>query len=387
MTRRKLWLGAAFCFVAGDGMAMQTRGALLSSFEETFGVSESLLGLVAPAGTVGFVVAILAVGLAAGRLDVRATMLVGAVAMTFAMAVTAIAPVYALLLAALLAQGAAGGVFRGLDRPLLSHVYPDRLGRIFVLYSLAWSIGAVSGPVVVSTVLSVADWRLTYLLLAAWFLPVVALLWKLDSPSGWSETELDRAALSELLGRPAIRGALAGMALVGGIEGAIFTWLPYYAGTFLERNVANLALSAYLLAYVPGRYLYARLVESGGYLRLALATTLLAVPTIALALVVLSGPAMLLAVFATGLLISSIFPLLSAYGVEAAPDYSGPVSALTSAATYAGIAVVPTTMGVVAEVESIALAMWIPVSLSVALVVVVGATGGRSLLPGARAGG
>ncbi|WP_198667881.1 sugar MFS transporter [Saliphagus sp. LR7] len=387
MTRRKLWLGAAFCFVAGDGMAMQTRGALLSSFEETFGVSESLLGLVAPAGTVGFVVAILAVGLAAGRLDVRATMLVGAVAMTFAMAVTAIAPVYALLLAALLAQGAAGGVFRGLDRPLLSHVYPDRLGRIFVLYSLAWSIGAVSGPVVVSAVLSVADWRLTYLLLAAWFLPVVALLWKLDSPSGWSETELDRAALSELLGRPAIRGALAGMALVGGIEGAIFTWLPYYAGTFLERNVANLALSAYLLAYVPGRYLYARLVESGGYLRLALATTLLAVPTIALALVVLSGPAMLLAVFATGLLISSIFPLLSAYGVEAAPDYSGPVSALTSAATYAGIAVVPTTMGVVAEVESIALAMWIPVSLSVALVVVVGATGGRSLLPGARAGG
>ena len=163
MTRRRLWLGAAFCFVAGDGMAMQSRGALLSSFEGTFGVSESLLGLVAPAGTAGFVVAILVVGLAAGQVDVRATMLVGAVAMALAMFVTALAPVYALLLAALLAQGAAGGVFRGLDRPLLSHVYPDRLGRIFVLYSLAWSIGAVAGPVVVSAVLTVADWRLTYL--------------------------------------------------------------------------------------------------------------------------------------------------------------------------------------------------------------------------------
>lgn len=372
MTRRRLWLGAAFFFVAGDAMAMQSRGALLSSFEETFGVTESLLGLVAPAGTVGFVLAILVVGLLAGRLDVRVTMLLGAIAMAISLAVTAVAPVYALFLLALLAQGSAAGVFRALDRPVLSHVYPQRVGRIFVLYSLAWAIGAVTGPLLVSGVLWLTEWQATYLLLALWFVPVIVLVSRLEFPTGWDETELDREALTALLERPAIRGALLAMVLVGGIEGAIFTWLPYYAGTFLDRTLANAALSIYLLAYVPGRYLYSRLVESGAYLRIALVTATLAVPTIGVALGGATGGVMLVAVFATGILVSSLFPMLSAYGVETAPSYSGPVSALTSASTYVGIAVVPTVMGVVAELTSITYAMWIPVGLTVVLVVVVG---------------
>lgn len=390
MTKRKLWLGAAFLFVAGDGMAMQSRGALLSSFEGTFGVSESLLGLVAPAGTLGFVLAIVAVGLAAGRLNVRTTLLLGVVAMVLTMFALVVAPLYSVFLLALLAQGAAAGVFRGLDRPVLSHIYPDRLGRIFVLYALAWSIGAVSGPLLVSGVLWIAErspaiaalpsdeWRLTYLLLALWFLPVIAILWKLDAPTSWDETELDWTALKGLLEKPAIRGALLGMALVGGIEGAMFTWLPYYAGTFLERDLANASLSIFLVAYVPGRYVYSRLVETGAYLGISLVTAGLAIPTIALALSGTVGRWMLVAIFATGVLLSSLFPMLSAYGVEAAPAYSGPVSALTTAATYLGIATVPTVMGVVADVRTIQDAMWIPIGLTVVLVAVIATTRMRS---------
>ncbi|GAB3023641.1 MFS transporter [Natronobiforma cellulositropha] len=371
MRRRTLWLGAAFFFVAGDAMAMQSRGALLSSFEETFGVSESLLGLVAPAGTVGFVLAILIVGLLAGRLRVKLAMALGTLVVIGALVATALAPVYALFLLALFAQGAGAGVFRALDRPVLSHVYPQRVGRIFVLYSLAWAVGAVTGPLLVSGVLWLTDWRVTYLLLALWFVPVVLLVSRLEFPSGWGETELDREALAGLLGRQEIRGAVLAMVLVGGIEGAIFTWLPYYAGTFLDRTLANAALSIYLLAYVPGRYLYARLVGTGAYLQIALVTTALAVPTVAVALVFSSGVAMVLAVFLTGMLVSSLFPMLSAYSVERAPAYSGPVSALTSASTYVGIALVPMVMGVVAEATDIAYAMWIPVFLTVALVVVI----------------
>ncbi|MCU4740988.1 MFS transporter [Natronoglomus mannanivorans] len=378
MTKRKLWLGAAFLFVAGDGMAMQSRGALLSSFEATFGVSESLLGLVAPAGTLGFVLAIVIVGLAAGRLNVRITLLLGAIAMAVTMLAIVVAPLYTVFLLALLAQGAAAGVFRGLDRPVLSHIYPDRLGRIFVLYALAWSIGAVSGPLLVSAVLRFTEWQVTYVLLAVWFLPVIAILLTLDAPTGWDETELDRSALKGLLEKPAIRGALLGMALVGGIEGAIFTWLPYYAGTFLERDLANASLSVFLLAYVPGRYIYSRLVETGAYLSISLVTAGLAIPTIAIALSGAVGRWMLVAIFATGVLLSSLFPMLSAYGVEAAPSYSGPVSALTTAATYLGIATVPTVMGVVAELYSIQDAMWIPVGLTVVLVAVIGTTRVRS---------
>ncbi|RQG94466.1 MFS transporter [Natrarchaeobius chitinivorans] len=370
MTRRRLWLGAAFCFVAGDAMAMQARGALLSSFEATFGVSESLLGLVAPAGTVGFVAAILIVGLVAGRLDARHVLVVGAAAMVASLFLIAVAPVYSLFLLALLAQGAAAGVFRAMDRPLLSHLYPERLGRIFVLYALAWAVGAVTAPALASGVLLVADWRLTYVLIGLLLVPVVVAVWTLESPTEWDERRLERESLTRLLSNPLMGGTLLGMALVGGIEGTIFTWLPYYAGTFFDRTTANLALSVYLLAYVPGRYAYAKLIESTSYLRLSALTTALAIPSIVLA-VGWTGVGMLVAVFCLGLLLSSLFPLLSAYGVELAPEYSGPVSALATAATYAGMATVPAVVGVVAELTDIGTAMWIPAALTVVLFAVV----------------
>ncbi|MFP9192360.1 MFS transporter [Natronosalvus vescus] len=371
MTDRRRWLLAAFCFVAGDAMAMQSRGALLARFEADFGVSESLLGLVAPAGTVGFVAAIVLLGLLAGRLDVRLTMVVGAGAMVAFLFAIAVAPVYWLFLLALLAQGAAAGVFRAVDRPLLSHLYPERLGRVFVLYGLAWALGAVTGPVLVSVVLQVAGWEIVYVLLGLLFVPIVLAVWRAETPTEWDEEPLEVDALRSLLAKPEIRGTIAGMALVGSIEGAIFTWLPYYAGTFLEPTLAPLALSAYLLAYVPGRYAYAKAIDSVSYLRLSVVTAGLAIPLLAGVAWTRSSAGLLLAAFGAGLAISALFPLLSAYGVEVAPAYSGPVSALATAGTYGGIATVPVVMGVVAERWSIALAMWLPVVLAAGLTVVV----------------
>ncbi|MUV58819.1 MFS transporter, partial [Halogeometricum sp. CBA1124] len=46
---------------------------------ESFGAPEWLLGLVAPAGTVGFVVFVAAAGAVAGRVDTRRLLLVGVV--------------------------------------------------------------------------------------------------------------------------------------------------------------------------------------------------------------------------------------------------------------------------------------------------------------------
>ncbi|WP_200840395.1 MFS transporter [Natrialba sp. INN-245] len=377
MRRRRLWLGITFCFVAGDAMAMQIRGALLPNFESAFGVSESLLGLVAPAGTVGFVVAIVLVGLIAGRLDARHILVLGSAAMALSLLAVAIAPAYTVFLLALLVQGAAAGVFRAIDRPLLSHLYPERIGRVFALYGLAWAVGAVSGPVIASAVLLVADWRATYVLLGLSILPIVAAVWALETPSEWDERRLERETLVRLLSKPGIPGTMVGLAIVGGIEGTLFTWLPYYAGTFLDRTTANLALSVFLLAYVPGRYAYSRLIESVAYLRLLTVTTGLAVPVLAV-VVGWRHVGMLAAVFCAGMLLSALFPVLSAYGVELAPEYSGPVSALTTAATYGGIAIVPAVVGVVAEATNIGVAMWIPALLTVALFVVVLLTWTRS---------
>lgn len=372
LTRRRRWAFAIFLFVAIDAISLQVRGALVPSFREAFDVTPGLLGLIAPAGTVGFLVAVLAVGLAAGRVRIKRTLLGGTAAAAAFLVVMGVAPTYAALLGALFVHGVALGTFRGLDRALLSHLYPAQRGRVFNVHSLAWALGAVTGPTLAAGVLVVADWRATFLLVAVGFLPVLALLRGLEVPEGMAnERPLSLSGAPGLLRRPTVLGMTVALGLVGGVEGAIFTWLPFYADTSLPRSIAALALSAYLLAYVPGRLTYVAVVERVGYLPLLLATSAGAAPIAYATLVAVEGYAILAGAFALGALTSSFFPTLSALGADAVPKYSGPINAISTGVTYLGMATVPTVMGVVADREGIGVAMVIPVALVVGIVLVV----------------
>ena len=51
------------------------------------------------------------------------------------------------------------------------------------------------------------------------------------------------------------------LALNGGVERSLFTWLPYFAAQLFESSTANLLLTAYLLAYIPGRLTYSYVAD------------------------------------------------------------------------------------------------------------------------------
>lgn len=368
MSSRRVWVVAIFLFVMGDAVATQSRGALLESFQSTFGVSEGLLGLVAPAGTVGFVVAIVAVGFVSGRIDLKRTLLIGTAATAICLLVMSAAPVYWLFLVVMIGQGGAVGAFRGVDRPILSHLYPSRRGRIFGLYSLAWALGAVTGPLFVNAVLSVTDWRATYALLALFFVPIGVLIWRTDLPaSTGNERSLSLDALEVLVNQPAIVGAIACMTLLGSVEGIFFTWLPYYASGLVPRELANVLLSVFLLAYVPGRMLCTWLISRVPYLPLAFGFTLASIPVVLLTFSGTDGPALFALVFLAGFLISGLFPIFLSFAVDADPEYSGPISAMTTGGTYSGLAVAPLSVGVIAEFAGIRTAMYLTLVLTVAL--------------------
>ncbi len=372
MKSRTRWTLAILVFVAVDAVSLQIRGALLPSIGEAFAVSEGALGLVAPAGTVGFLIAVLAVGMVAGRVPMRPALVGGVACGALFLGGMAIAPSYWLLLSLLFVHGAALGVFRGLDRVLLSHLYPDRRGSAFNLHSLAWAVGAVSGPALVALLLPRVDWQVVFALVALGFLPVLVLLRGLSVPEGVrNEQPLSLSSVPDLLRKRSIFGMSLALLFVGGIEGTVFTWLPFYASTSLPPATAALALSAYLLAYIPGRIAYTTLADRIAYRPLLLVISTLAVPASYLAFVVAEGPSLLVSVFVLGLFVSGLFPTLSAVGVDAVPEYSGPASAISTAATYIGIAVVPPIVGLVAERESIAVAMGIPVALLGAVTLVV----------------
>jgi len=345
---RRLWTATIFLTVAVAGAAIQVRGAVLPTLEGFYGVPEWQLGLVAPAGTVGYLLVMLFVGSSAGRVDTRTVITLGAFGTAAALLAMGLAPTFLVFLGAMLARGAAMGLVRALDRPLLSHFYPDDRGRVYNLYDGIWAAGAALGPLAVVLALALGSWRLVYLGLAGTVLVLAVLFWRLDPPDvGGNEEPLTRDRLLVLLRRPEILGMLAALFFVIGVEGSLFTWLPYYAGAELPDRWAELTLTLMLAAYVPGRFACGALAERVGYLTLLTVVLGLLVPTFAFTFLVADGLWVLAGVVAIGVLISGVFPTAVAYGTDAAPEYSGPVNAVASATGSAAFATVPAILGVV----------------------------------------
>jgi fucose permease len=347
---RLWWTIALFLFVGVDGVGFQMRGALLPSLEASFQVTPGLLGLVATAGTAGFVAAVLTTGAVAGRVDVRKAMLASTALVGASVFAMGFAPAFVAYLGALLVRGVATGPFRTLDRAALSHLYPGDRAKVFNRYALVWAVGATLGPVLVSGAVALGNWRYAYLGLAFAFLPVLGLLWRLDLPdSVEAEEPLTLSDVRSVLRRPAVAGMCVAVVLTGGIEGSLFTWLPYFAARRLDEGTASLVLSAFLLAYVPARLFYSVVVDRVRSIDLVLALGILSLPALYATVYVASGRWLFVAVFALGFLISGIFPTLSAFAVDAAPEFSGPVNALATSASYGGIATVPALVGLYAD--------------------------------------
>jgi fucose permease len=101
----------------------------------------------------------------------------------------------------------------------------------------------------------------------------------------------------------------------------------------------------------------------------------LAATPLVVALTVVEGR---LALFGTAFLlggcVSGVFPTLSAIGVDAAPEYSGPVNATATASSYVGIATVPAVVGVLTATFGITRGLLLLPVLLVVLAGVVGVT-------------
>lgn len=366
---RLLWTGALFAFAAIDGLALQARGALFVSFRETFGVSEGQLGLITPAGTVGFVLVVVAAGALAGRIDIRRWLLVGVVGSTAGFLLMGAAPSFAILLAMVFVRSVSTGAFRGLDRPVLSHLYPTARGRVFNLHTMAWAAGATLGPLAVVLFVALGNWRYTYVFLAALLVPVFVVVWRLELPASVDdERSFARSDVRGLLGHRAVVVMSLALVLVGGIESTFFTWLPYYAAQFYSQGLANAVLSVYLAAYVPGRYAYSRVTGRVHYPTTVLVSGVALLLALAVTFRSAGGYGMLAGIFLVGFLVSGLFPTLLAWGVDAVPEFTGPINAVALTAAQVGFFVFPATVGLLAEAYSIERAMLLQLGLTAVLV-------------------
>ena len=381
---RTYWLIAVFLFVGVSGATIQARGALVPTFETYFGVSKGQLGLITPVGTVGYLVAMLTLGSASGRVDIRKFLLAGVALTGLSLVLIGAAPSFLLLLGLVGMRSLSTGIFRALDRPTLSHLYPESRSRIFTLQEMIWAVGAMSGPILVTAILSQYSWRATYLVLAALTVPVFVLVWRLDAPTGTTnERTFELSDLLPLLSQPGVYGMIAALIVVGGIESIYFTWLPSFADATFSGWITGIVLSIYLAAYVPGRLVFSQINEQYSFTRVLVVTSILLTMLTYIAFTAAEGYMLLGSIFGIGLLISGLFPTLISMGIESMPSFSGPVNVIANVAAQVGFSTAPVIVGVLADATDIETAILVQIGLAglLALVMIVlelGATGRAS---------
>ncbi|MEF8837308.1 MAG: MFS transporter [Candidatus Bipolaricaulota bacterium] len=370
VSHRSSWSLIIFAFVFLSGGIMQLRGALLPNFQATFGVSESLLGLVAPMGTLGFTITVLTTGLAAGHLPVKKFMLAGAVITTAGTFLMGLSSLYPLLLLFLVVRGLGTGLFRGLDRPLLNHLYPGKFGRIYNLHAASWALGAASGPLFANLILRLTgNWRTVYLFYGILLVPLFLFLFnkELDT-SEFEETRLSLEKLKRISRKTEILGMFIGIVLNVGIEAIFFTWLPYYLSGIFSHEFGNTALTFFLLAYVPGRLISGWLAEKLDLSFLALLNSLFIAVLLAMAFFFTTGYLQVAFILLSGFSLSSNFPTLLSLGTKTSPKLSGPINALAMTCSALALSAFPPLVGLITDYISIAVAMKLTVVLAVGLV-------------------
>lgn len=397
------WTITILAFVALSGLGMQMRGALIPELQKAgqFGIGEGVAGLIAPAGTLGYVVTVLLVGAIAGRLAARRTILIGLVVSAVGVLGMGLAPGFGVFLGLLVVRGLGTGVVRGLDRPILSHLYPEARGRVFNLYDLAWAVGSALGPVVMSLAIGLqgaafvyrggsitlgpiellaegqaligGGWRLAYFALFVGFLALILAVTRLDTPSIDQERALDWAAVRDLARVPAVGATVLALAFHTGLEGALFIWLPTFGiqVSDLGQAQANVLLSVFTVAYVPGRAFYTITSERFGYGRLVVAIELLVLPVFVGTFFFAEGWLVFAGVGLLGALVSGVFPTVVAFGTEAAPEYSAPINAVSLATGSVMLAAVPVVIGVLIGQVGIRAALLVPLAMSLAVAPIV----------------
>lgn len=370
MSDRRYWTATLFLYIIVDGIATQARGALIPTFKDIFHVSDSLLGLVSPAFSIGYLITLFAIGMRAGDVDIKKFLLLGTVLTPLAMIFLGFSPVFFMILGSMFVRGLATGSVRGLDRPILSHLYPSSRSKVFNLFALFWAIGAASGPLLVNLSLSLGNWRLIFYFLFGLSFSIPFLVWKADLPQNvQNERSISVEELKEVVKSPIVIYMIVIILLDLGLEASLFTWLPYYASQYFSKSMSNVVLSVFLSSYIPGRYIYSVLSDRMDNLKVILISAAISIPFTVVALVYSEGILILVSIFFVGLLISGIMPTITAWSTNYFPERTGPINAIGMGSITVGYLIFPPFIGVVSDFYGISTAIKIPIVALIGLVI------------------
>lgn len=288
------------------------------------GVSPATAGLAATAVWIGSALPRLPTGYLLTFVARHRVLLGMGVFLAVAAAFTALSPTIGLTIIGALLIGLATGVFFIAANPLVSELYPERVGLAVGLRGMASQIAAVAAPFLVTVTIVLGSWRIGFGALATLAVVATAVLAvavrRADLPDAGQE---DRDLLAGI--RAQWRLVVAGIVFVGFtgfVWQGVFNFYVTYLGAEkgIGSGTANTLLTTMFAAGIPSFLVAGRLADRFSYLPVLLAV-LGGFVVCLLAFTVAEGVLAVAAVsVAMGAVIHGLFPVGDAYLLESLPD-------------------------------------------------------------------
>ena len=321
MSRRRLF-GSLCGLVFFLNLARIVFAPLLDVFIAEFGIGEATAGLIVTLAWVGSASLRLPAGWLLTRFPRHYLVVTSGVILTLSAAAAATAATVQQLMAGAFFMGTASGVYFVSANPLISELYPERVGRVMGIHGAANQVAAVAAAPLVAVSLWV-DWRL-----ALWTIAVGTAVLTATTVIVARRTEMPEAGAAD---RSLLAGArsewriiLAALGLAGV---AVFVWQGvfnfyelYMQASGLSPNAASTMLTIVFAAGVPAFFIAGELADDLPSVPLLLGIVASFAGCLLLVVAVDGFLALAVASALLGFVIHALFPATDAYILGALPD-------------------------------------------------------------------
>ncbi len=297
---------------------------LLEPLSAAFTLTESTAGLVATLAWLGSATPRIPTGYLLTRVDRHRVVLGTGAVLTGAAAFMTVADSVAMLGVGAFLMGVASGAYFIAANPLITELYPERVGRTLGVHGTASQVAAVAAPLFVGAVLAGATWRGVFSIIAVVAACATAVFyWTARSTqmpdAGTEDRDLLTAARKQW---PIIVSGVAILGATGFVWNGLFNFYVKYvtATKGLDAATGNTLLTVVFAAGVPAFWLTGRLADRVPHVPLML--TILGGFVICLfALTAVQGLVAIAVVTAVlGYVVHSLFPALDTYLLDSLPD-------------------------------------------------------------------
>lgn len=297
---------------------------LLQPVAADFGVSTASLGVIATAAWLGSALPRIPTGLVMTRVPRHYIVITTGSFLVVTAAFTGLAGSPAHLGVGAFLMGLSSGMYFIAANPLVSELFPDRIGRAIGIHGMFNQLAAVTAPLLVGGILLVADWRTTFLAIsgaaAVTTVAIVTATHRADVPEAGAE---DRSLLAAARAHwPLILTGICVIGMMGFLWNGLFNLYGDYleATKGIEPATGRLLLSLMFAAGLPAWVLMGRLADRVRNVPLMVAI-LLGFVVAVLALTVAQGLGVIaLASVLVGYLYFSLPPVLDTYLLGRLPD-------------------------------------------------------------------